>query len=101
MNTKSRSRHLAIAGRSVDSNVSHPKKNVVVTRSTTRTTEPTTIRPRVPFPRKTLTPWSGLIPRNLTNSPYWNGRDSAADNPRGSQDGYADSIEIALDNRSR
>ena len=25
-------------------------------------------------------PTSGLIPRNLTDSPYWNGRDSAADN---------------------
>jgi hypothetical protein len=25
-------------------------------------------------------PTTGLIPRNLTDSPYWNGRDSAADN---------------------
>lgn len=25
-------------------------------------------------------PGSGLIPRNLTDSPYWNGKDSAADN---------------------
>jgi hypothetical protein len=25
-------------------------------------------------------PTSGLIPRNLTDSPYWNGKDSAADN---------------------
>ena len=25
-------------------------------------------------------PTTGLIPRNITNSPYWNGRDSAADN---------------------
>ena len=29
---------------------------------------------------RTVEPTSGLIPRNLTDSPYWNGRDSAADN---------------------
>lgn len=28
----------------------------------------------------TAEPTTGLIPRNLTDSPYWNGKDSAADN---------------------
>jgi hypothetical protein len=29
---------------------------------------------------RTAEPTTGLIPRNLLNSPYWNGKDSAADN---------------------